>query len=52
MSFIFSNHALEQMQLRQISRSIVEKILEKPHQISKEKDASVYQSIVSIERKN
>ena len=52
MSFIFSNHALEQMQLGQISRSIIEKILEKPHQISKEKDTSGYQSIVSIERKN
>ncbi len=52
MSFIFSNHALEQMRLRQISRSIVEKILEKPQQIIKENDTLIYQSIVLIARKN
>jgi dsDNA-specific endonuclease/ATPase MutS2 len=52
MSFVFSNHALEQMQLRQISRSIVEKILEKPQQIIKENNILIYQSVVLIEKKN
>lgn len=52
MSFVFSKHALEQMKLRQISRSIVEEILEKPQQIIKENNIWIYQSIVFKKRKN
>jgi len=46
MKFEFSRHALEQMALREISKSIVEKILASPEQINKERDNTVYQSIV------
>ena len=51
MKFIFSNHALEQMQLRQISRIMVEKILDNPQQVIKENGTKIYQTIVSMEEK-
>lgn len=51
MKFVFSNHALTQMKLRQITKSMVEKILEKPEQIIKENGHKVYQSVVLIEKK-
>ena len=46
MSFEFSKHALEQMELRGISKHTVEKILAHPDQIRQEEDKKVYQSIV------
>lgn len=46
MSFIFSKHALEQMELRSISKNTVEKILSNPEQIREEHGRKVYQSIV------
>ncbi len=47
MNYIFSKHALEQMQLRGIRKSIVKDILTKPDQIKEEKGNKIYQSIVS-----
>lgn len=46
MTFEFSKHALEQMELRGISKQTVEKILADPSQIKHEDDKKVYQSIV------
>ena len=45
MNFEFSKHALEQMELRKISKNVVEKILSKPEQIKDEEGKKVYQSI-------
>lgn len=50
MDFIFSKHALEQMELRGISRSIVEEILKNPEQIKIEEDNKVYQAVVEKSR--
>jgi hypothetical protein len=46
MDFEFSKHALEQMELRGISKDIVKKILVKPEQIRNEDGNKVYQSMV------
>ena len=46
MSFVFSKHALEQMGLRKIPKSIIEKILANPDKIKDETGKKVYQSIV------
>jgi len=46
MNFVFSKHALEQMELRSISKSIVEEILASPDQIKAEAGKIVYQSVV------
>lgn len=46
MNFIFSKHASEQMELRNISQSVIEEILENPEQIKIEEDNKVYQSVV------
>jgi hypothetical protein len=48
MKFVFSNHAIEQMKLRNISQTIVEKILKNPQQIIKENGHKIYQSIVKM----
>jgi len=46
MNFEFSRHALEQMELRGISKQTVEKILANPQQIKEEDNKKVYQSII------
>jgi hypothetical protein len=48
MKFVFSNHEIEQMKLRNISQTIVEKILKNPQQIIKENGHKIYQSIVKM----
>lgn len=40
-----TGHALEQMKLREIQKSIVQKVLAKPEQIKEEDGNKVYQSI-------
>jgi len=52
MKFTFSNHALEQMKLRRISKAIVESIMENPQEVIKENGHKIYQSIVKMERTN
>lgn len=47
MKYIFSKHALEQMQLRGINRTTVEDTLTKPDQIIEKKGKKIYQSILS-----
>ena len=47
MKFEFSKHAIEQMEIRKISKDFVEKILEQPEQISDKKETKVYQSRVT-----
>ena len=46
MEFVISKHALEQMDLRGISKDIVTKILNAPDQIREEEGKKVYQSLV------
>lgn len=46
MNFVFSKHALEQMELRKIPKDVVKKILANPQQIKAEGGKKVYQSIV------
>lgn len=45
-NFKFSKHALEQMELRGISKEVVKKILLNPIQVRTEEGKKVYQSIV------
>ena len=46
MNFVFSKHALEQMEIRSIPRELVEKILECPDQKVTQGNLIVFQSIV------
>jgi len=46
MEYVFSKHALEQMESRRIPKDVVEKILTNPEQIKDELGKKVYQSIV------
>lgn len=47
--FIFSKHAIEQMENRNISMEIVLEILEAPKEIISENEQSIYQSIVPFD---
>lgn len=51
MKFNFSKHALEQMQWRQISATIVNKVLKNPGETIKENGKTIYQSVALIEGK-
>jgi hypothetical protein len=46
MDYIFSKHALQQMELRNISKRVVEDVILTPQQIRNEGDKKVYQSVV------
>ncbi len=46
LTFKFSKHALEQMELRGISKEIVKKILLNPIQVRTEEGKKVYQSVI------
>ena len=46
MDYQFSNHALDQMQLRGISEDAVKEILRNPGQRKEEDDLTVFQSII------
>jgi Domain of unknown function (DUF4258) len=46
MNFVFSKHALEQMELRGISKTLVEQIVEKPLLTKEEDGLKIYQSII------
>lgn len=52
MNFEFSKHAIEQMELRKISKEIIEKILDKPAQMKDENGNKIYQSIISESSKD
>ncbi len=49
--FAYSNHALDQMKLRHISRKIVESVLTKPLDIIKENGDMIYQAIATMEKR-
>jgi hypothetical protein len=51
MNVIFSNHALEQMKLRGISKESIQKILNNPGQISKFEKLTIYQGLEIISDK-
>ena len=51
MKFEFSKHASEQMERRDISRAIVEEILNAPDHVVLEDDKKIYHSVVSAEGK-
>ncbi|RYE20057.1 MAG: DUF4258 domain-containing protein [Sphingobacteriaceae bacterium] len=46
MDFIFSNHALQQINLRNISSKTVERIMENTDQILKQENKLIYQSLI------
>lgn len=46
MKFIFSNHALKQIKLRNIGVQAIGQILEKPDRITEQSDKSIYQSLI------
>jgi hypothetical protein len=49
MDFIFSQHALEQMKERDISRETVENIMANPDQVNSYEDLTVFQSLENID---
>ncbi len=46
MKYVFSDHAIEQLQRRDIKKSIIESIIENPDNIIDEKDKRIYQGII------
>lgn len=52
MEFEFSAHALEQMERREISKTIIEKILQNPQQTISETGYTVYQTIIKFDDKD
>jgi hypothetical protein len=46
MNFSYSNHALEQMKLRNLSMVLVEEVLKDPDEVIQYEDLSIYQAIV------
>jgi hypothetical protein len=51
MEYFFSQHALEQMHFRGISKTLVEEILREPEQRIEEEHLTVFQSIRTDENK-
>jgi len=51
MVYVFSHHALEQMEKRGINKATVESVLKNPDQITTHDDLNVFQRIESIDRK-
>ena len=49
MEYVFSQHALEQMHLRGISKTLVDSVLLKPDQLKEIDDLSAFQSICTNE---
>jgi Domain of unknown function (DUF4258) len=47
--FLVSNHAKEQMEMRQIPLEIVMNILTNPQQVLTEENRKIYQSIINFE---
>jgi hypothetical protein len=47
--FLISNHAKEQMELRQVSLEVVMSVLANPQQILTEEGKKIYQSIINFE---
>jgi len=51
MVYVFSHHALEQMEKRGIKKAVVESVLKNPDQITTLDDLNVFQRIERIDRK-
>jgi hypothetical protein len=51
MIYVFSQHALEQMEKRGINKATVESVLKNPDQITTLDDLNVFQRIERIDRK-
>jgi hypothetical protein len=51
MIYVFSQHALEQMEKRGIDKAVVERALNNPDQITVHDDLNVFQKIERIDRK-
>ncbi len=49
MDYIFSKHALEQMLMRNIPKSVVETVLSNPGEIIIQEKKNIYQSIVTFQ---
>ncbi len=52
MNFVFTKHALEQLEARNISIEIVNSILNQPQQIVQQEEATIYQSIINFKDGN
>lgn len=46
MKFIFSDHALQQINLRNISIEIVQRVMESPDQILEQENKRIYQALI------
>ena len=51
MVYVFSQHALEQIEKRGINKAVVERVLKNPDQITTHDDLNVFQRIETIDRK-
>jgi len=51
MVYVFSQHALEQIEKRGINKAVVERVLKNPDQIITHDDLNVFQRIETIDRK-
>lgn len=52
MDFIFSNHALKQINLRNISLEIVKQVMDNPDHITEQENKVIYQSLIRGNDKN
>lgn len=52
MDFVFSNHALNQIESRNIDKKTIEKILENPDKITQQIDKLIFQSVIWDNDKN
>jgi hypothetical protein len=48
MTYVFSQHSLEQMRNRGITKETVERILKNPDQIIKHEDLTIFQGIEKV----
>jgi hypothetical protein len=52
MEYVFSNHALLQLQERNITVTQIEEVLTNPQQIIREPDYIIYQALIKFENKH
>ena len=51
MEYIFSRHSLEQIELRNISKELIDEILDNPDVVLNYNGKKVYQSVISSQQK-
>jgi hypothetical protein len=48
MDIIYSRHALEELELRQVPKELADEVLRKPQQVVNEVNKKIYQSIIEF----